>query len=165
MKDDLRRRRGDFLISTGYFLVIALLVWFSIKFLLPFFAPFILGFLVAFILKPVSRFFCCRLHWNSKACGAIVIFLAYALLLIGLWFIGGKLIILLQELALTAKDIFEQYLSPVFSDFSGFLSRLIYNISPELAVSADSLLNGVSLSLENCKTHILPFHRLRSFRT
>ncbi len=149
MKDDLRRRRSDFLISTGYFLVISLLAWFSIKFLLPFFAPFIIGFLVAFVLKPVSRFFCCHLHWNSKACGAIVIFLAYALLLIGLWFIGGKLIILLQELALTAKDIFEQYLSPVFSDFSGFLSGLISNISPELAVSADSLLNGVSLSLEN----------------
>lgn len=149
MKDELRKRRGDFLISTGYFLVIALLVWFSIKFLLPFFAPFIIGFLVAFILKPVSRFFCCRLHWNSKVCGAVVIFLAYALLLIGLWFIGGKLIILLEELAITAKDIFEQYLSPIFSDFSGFLSGLISNISPELAVSADSLLSRISLSLEN----------------
>lgn len=148
MKEEIRKHRLDMLISAGYFLLIATAVWFAIKFLLPFFAPFLIGFLIAFALKPVSRFFCSHMNWNSRFCGAVVIFLAYALILLILWFISGKLLLLAQHLATTATDTFEQYLSPIFSDFSGFISKTIANLSPELAGSANQVLSGLSSGIE-----------------
>ena len=149
MKEETRKRRQDVLISAGYYLLIAAIVWFAIKFLLPFFAPFLIGFLIAFALKPVSRFFCCRLHWNSKFCGIVVIFLAYGLLLLLFWLIGGRLLLLAEHLAPTAGDTFNQYLSPLFSDFSGFLSNVISNLSPSLAGSTNQVLSGLSANIEN----------------
>ncbi len=144
MREDTLKKRQEILISVAYFALIGLAVFFALRYALPFLMPFIIGFAIAFALKPVSRFFCRRLHLGGNVCGAAVVILAYLLLIGVLWFIGLHVVDVVASFASSAQQLYDTYIAPLFAELNELCNRLTESIAPSAAGQTNQILAGLS---------------------
>lgn len=148
MNERLQRRR-DRLINGAWLLFLCAGVYGVCKYLLPLFLPFIIGFFIAYLCKPLSVFLHRHLHWPLKCCGTVVIFAVYIALLLLLFLLGGKVIFLIQSLALHAQEYYAAYLAPIVERLSQSAARHVEAAVPAWAPQLDDFIRAAVDGLQN----------------
>ncbi len=116
-------------ILVAIFILVAV-VW-GLPKVLVFFMPFVVGWLIAWIASPLVDFFDKKLKIKRKAAGAVVIVTIIALVVLGIYALGAKLI---REIMNFIEDFpsmwlsFQETLSGLSSKFEGIYNRLPANL-------------------------------------
>ncbi len=147
--------RKKFIINVFYFILVAALLYFSIKYVLGWILPFIIGFLVALLLKPAIRFLSKKCRLPHKLAAVILALLFYAVVGVLLTLLGIKIIYTLIDGFEALPDIYVQYIAPyiqtTFSKIQDLIAKLdpnmvqiIENMTASFSDSAGSVITGLS---------------------
>lgn len=147
MSDRLKKRKAD-LINISWLTVMLGVLYLSCKYLLPLFFPFLIGFAIALICKPTSIFLRKKFRLGEKICGAITLFLVYLLLFLLLWFLGGKLLYLMQNFAVHAQEYYVSYIAPVLNKLEEGTIKGTQMASVSWALQINDIFSGFSSGLQ-----------------
>ena len=102
-----------FLTNFAYFLVIAALVYVTVKFAIPLLSPFVLAFVIAFLLQRPVRFFNRKFNINRRLCGFLLAIFFYIAAGGFISFIGVEAVTGLQSLMKALPDIYSGAIEPL----------------------------------------------------
>lgn len=147
MSDRLKKRKAD-LINISWLLVMLGGLYVACKYLVPLFFPFLFGFAIALICKPISIFLRKKFRLREKICGAITLFLVYLFLFLLMWFLGGKLLYLMQNFAVHAQEYYSGYIAPVLNKMEEGATKGAQMASVSWAPQISDVFSGFSSGLQ-----------------
>lgn len=130
---DKTESRREFIINMVYFLMIAVIVYFVLKYLFGLFFPFFLGFIISLILMPIVRKV--NKWFNSKGnklIAAIILILFYVAIGGLLTIVVLKIISLLEGVFTDLPNIFNHNIKPLLDSSTIYFGELFNNLDPEI---------------------------------
>lgn len=143
MMEKRMERQCRCLVNIAYYLVVMGIVLVLVRYALPFLWPFLVGFAIAFLLQPLCRWLSRKTGLGKKFCGALVIAVAYGVLLGLLWFLGARLLSAAQSIFSQLVDTFDLYVRPILERINRWTVESIALVSPTLAPEAGNWMDGV----------------------
>lgn len=143
----VQKEKLQFLICTAYFCTIVAAIVLAIKFVVPLFMPFLIGFFIAFILKPLTCAISKKTSLSRKICGALVVILAYCLLIISVWFVCAKIIGVIKTFASNNQGVFENYIMPTIKNLNSNINTNIKNVFPNFNFIPDEIFEKIASSI------------------
>ena len=143
-REDKRRR---FLINCAYYAVIAVMVWFLVKYVVGWLLPFIIAFCIAALVQPVVFFLHKRLHLNRRLGGVLTVLVFAAVFAALVTFVVSRVVSELMAVSKMAPALFRQLstaIENIAAGVSGYLNTLPADMSQKLAQSLQSLADEVT---------------------
>lgn len=172
----LKKRRA-FIINFVYFLILAALLLFLIKYALPLLAPFIIALLLAYLVRKPAIFLSDKLHLSYKLMAAVCLLLFYGSIGFLIVLSGIKAFAALRDLTVRLPMLYTAYIQPMLTDafdaieqsvfpldaslisaledFEGQLIQSVGNIVSKLSLSAMEAISGIASSLPGIFVRIL----------
>ena len=122
-----KKRCVKVLMNLGIALIILLLIMFLLPKVFIFFMPFLIGYFIALIAGPIVRFCEEKLKIRRKMGSAVVIVAVIALVILGVYFIGNKLVQQIIGLTVSLPDMWkstESDLAQIGEKLDVFINRL-----------------------------------------
>lgn len=131
------------LINCAYLALIAVIAFFTVKYLIVWIMPFIIGFILAAAVQPFVRYLSGKRNINVKACSVAAVLILIFLLLIIISFLLFKF--------LNWAGSCTQNIPSVINGLNAYLKQISVNISPMMTkiekctgVKCDTSLSGIS---------------------
>ena len=123
-------KKKRFLICAAYYISIAAIVFFCIKYVLGIIAPFAAGFVIAAGLNPVVRFFCCKYKMRRRPAAIFTLLCVYATLgtLVGIGVL--RLTVWLGNFSEDLPGIYRESVEPAIGRAYEWISTLISRFAP-----------------------------------
>lgn len=134
-----------FLIRTAFILVIAILVYFGVKYVIPLLMPFIFGFVVAFLLKPLIDNITDKTHLNRNLISVIVLITIISIIAALAVTFGLNLFSFLEDIFSKLPDFYSNQLQPLLNEtIEKFFTRF-----PDLNLDWDKVSSSIDSSLSS----------------
>ncbi len=136
-------KKKQFLVSAAYYVSIAAIVFFAVKYALSAVAPFVAGFLIAAVLNPAVRFFCCRYKMRRRAAAVFTLLCVYATLgtLMSLGVL--RLIIWLGDFSQGLPELYKASVEPAIGRAYEWISTLVSRFAPSASGEVVGGINGI----------------------
>ena len=123
IKDNMKFRRS-FIINCAYFVIIAALIFFIVKYAVPLLMPFILAFLVAVFLQVPVKALHRKTKLKKKLCALICSLLFFVVLAAFIAWGGIELVTGAHKLVINMPQFFTETVAPIIVDVFGKLETL-----------------------------------------
>ena len=133
-----QKNRLDFLITTVYFALVALLVVFALRYLVQWLLPLVLGLAIAFVLHPVVNAVYRHSSATRRFCAVAVLLAAYAALGALLWLGLIRLVGALEELLISLPDFYATSVVPAAEQLNVQVSTLLEQFFPQFGAQYTS---------------------------
>lgn len=140
-------RRREFIINVIYFLIIAAIIYITIKYALGWFLPFVIGFGIAFMLKPLINVITKKLKINRKIVAGITVLLFYATVGALFTLIIVKVFIALKEVFIQLPDVYKNSIEPIIFNISNNIDIWIIKLDPTLVETIREMISSIAKSL------------------
>jgi len=140
-------RKRDFIINVIYFLIIAAIIYITIKYALGWFLPFVLGFGIAFMLKPLINVITKKLKINRKIVAGITVLLFYATVGALFTLIIVKVFIALKEVFIQLPEVYKNSIEPAIFNISNNIDIWIIKLDPTLTETIREMISSIAKSL------------------
>lgn len=137
-------QKKRFILEVAFLAAAGGTVWFVCSFVLPWMLPFVIGFIIAFLLKPVTVWLTNLTNIRRQGISFGVMLLFYLLLGALLWTAGVFLVREISQLAQGLPDFYSQQFFPALTRFNHWLTGSLSRLSPQTALSASGVLEGVA---------------------
>ncbi|MDU5107995.1 sporulation integral membrane protein YtvI [Clostridium sp.] len=140
-------RKRDFIINVIYFLIIAAIIYITIKYALGWFLPFVLGFGIAFMLKPLINVITKKLKINRKIVAGLTVLLFYATVGALFTLIIVKVFIALKEVFIQLPEVYKNSIEPAIFNISNNIDIWIIKLDPTLTETIREMISSIAKSL------------------
>ena len=140
-------RKRDFIINVIYFLIIAAIIYITIKYALGWFLPFVLGFGIAFMLKPLINVITKKLKINRKIVAGITVLLFYATVGALFTLIIVNVFIALKEVFIQLPEVYKNSIEPAIFNISNNIDIWIIKLDPTLTETIREMISSIAKSL------------------
>lgn len=140
-------KKKQFLISAAYYISIAAIVFFGIKYTLDVVAPFAAGFAIAAVLNPAVRFFSCKYKMRRRPAAIFTLLCVYATLgtLIGIGVL--RLTIWLGDFSEGLPELYRTSVEPAIGHAYEWISTLVSRFAPMVSGEVVGGIGGIFESL------------------
>lgn len=146
--NDLRlEKQRNFLIKTGYFSVVALMILFVLKFIAPTLMPFIIAFLISCILNYPIRFILKKIPLKRSFVSILMVILFFIFSTIIIVSIGVETAIFIKNSFSNLPVLFTEMFIPFIEDIFTKVDRLINSLDSEVILFLEQGLLEVFKSL------------------
>jgi len=152
MSDPQTEKRRKFIINVVYFVLIAAIVIFTVRYGLKAILPFVFGLVVSMILQPIIRFFTKKCHLKKKFATVLSLVLFYCTIGVLLAFICVELAATATELIANIPDYYANTVAPALENFAFNLEHTLKNWFPDLTTTIDDTIAEFSGSLGSTLT-------------
>lgn len=123
-------KKKRFLVSAAYYISIAAIVFFGVKYVFGIIAPFVAGFLIAAVLTPAVRFFSRKYKMRRRAAAIFTLLCVYATLgtLLGIGVL--RLIIWLGDFSKSLPELYKTSVEPAIASAYEWISALVSRFTP-----------------------------------
>lgn len=138
-----------FIIRFAYWLIIACIVYFFIKYLLPVLMPFVLGWIFAAALKPLTDKTAKLLKLRYKWASVIALLVFYLALTALIALSGVKMFGMLSDFILAIPEYYASIIVPAFWRLVDLLTRFVESFNPAVLGTVEDISTGIISSLTN----------------
>ena len=147
-------KRRDFIINTGYFLLIIAIVYVVIKYLLGLVAPFLIGFLVALVLQRFIGFLADKLRFPRKLAAVLSILLFYLIIGLLLILLGMSAYAGVKDLVEKMPRLYSTDIEPALARFFEYIEGIMIRFDLDLAQILEDIHVQVSQSIGNLVSEV-----------
>lgn len=147
-------KKREFIINTIYFLIIAAIIYITIKYGLGWFLPFVVGFGIAFILKPLINFISKKLRINRKVVAGITVLIFYTTVGALFTLIMVKIFVALKEVFMKLPNIYISTIEPSIFQISSNFEEILVKLDPALMQAIRDMISSLTKSLGTIITNI-----------
>ncbi|MCF0148299.1 MAG: sporulation integral membrane protein YtvI [Clostridium sp.] len=140
-------KKREFIINVIYFLIIAAIIYITIKYALGWFLPFVLGFGIAFMLKPLINVVTKKLKINRKLVAGLTVLIFYATVGALFTLIIVKIFIALKEVFIQLPNVYRNSIEPVIFNISNNVDIWIIKLDPSLYQTIREMISSIAESL------------------
>lgn len=140
-------RKREFIINVIYFLIIAAIIYITIKYALGWFLPFVLGFAIAFMMKPLINVITKKLKINRKLVAGLTVLLFYATVGALFTLLIVKVFIALKEVFINLPDVYRNNIEPIIFNISNNVDDWVIKLDPTLVETIREMISSIAESL------------------
>lgn len=130
-REERLKRQREFLVKFAYWAVWGCAVIFLIKLVGPVLLPFIAAFFVAWLLASPVEFVTERMHLKRNPAAIVLVLLFYGLLGGLLYFLGSRILGLIQGMAGELTEFLSDVVFPLVKSFCGWIEKITGGNAPE----------------------------------
>ncbi len=140
-------KKREFIINVIYFLIIAAIIYITIKYALGWFLPFVLGFGIAFMLKPLINLITKKLKINRKIVAGLTVLLFYGTVGALFTLIIVKVFIALKEVFMKLPEVYRNSIEPIIFNISNNVDDWVIKLDPTLVETIREMISSIAESL------------------
>lgn len=143
-------KKKQFLISAAYYLGIAAIVFFSLKYILGIIMPFVLGFSIAAVLSPAVRFLSHKYKMKYRPAAIFTLLLVYATLGTLIAIAALRFVIWAGDFLSDLPTLYRTSVEPAIARAYEWISALASRFAP----SSDEVVGGIGGIFESLSTSL-----------
>lgn len=140
-------KKKEFIIKTMYFLIIAAILYITIKYALVWFLPFVIGFGIAFILNPIIKIIANKLKLKRGLVAFFVVLIFHTTIGVLLTLLTMKIFVSLKQVFLELPTTYTTIIEPMILQISVNIEEIIARLDPALIEAIRSLIVSFTESL------------------
>ena len=148
------QRRGAFIVNLVFFILVAALFYFSVKYVLGWLMPFIIGFVISLALRPVISWVVDRLKLGRKLAAVVIVLIGYAVFGTVFTLLTIELVSLLGRLFSNLPDFFTNSIMPALSNLGNSFDNLLDRMPEEWVEMIKLAQTSITSALMNGVTEI-----------
>ena len=133
------QKRQNFIINFIYFLILAALIFFLMKYGLPLVAPFLAAFLIAFFVRKPAYFLSKHLHISYKLIVTLLLFLLYGSAGLLIVRTAVKLISFIGSVMSGLPALYTSYIQPVFTELFDTIEYSVFPLDASLLAALEEM--------------------------
>lgn len=140
-------KKKEFIIKTMYFLIIAAIVYISIKYALGWFFPFVIGFAIAFILNPIIKLISGKLKIGRGIVAFFTVLIFYTTVGVLLTLLVMKLFVSLKQVFMQLPSTYVTIIEPMIFEISSNIENILVKLDPALIETIRGVMASFTESL------------------
>lgn len=148
-------RRRCFLINLSYFVVIAAIIFLSLRYAMSALTPFIIAAVTAALLRPVLNLLNRKLHLPRKPVGIILTVIFYLLIAFLGLILFSRLLDVATAFLRALPSLWNDTMMPALSDLASMLTDKLAQMNVKLNFSADEMLGHLGSDITSLSTTLL----------
>ncbi len=140
-------KRKKFIVNFLYVALIALIIYFIVKYGLGLITPFIFAFIIAYLLNKPSRFVSSKLKLPYKLVSIFFILLFYSTIGVLISLLGIRLFTFCTDFFSRLPDVYSEYVAPVLTVLFDRIEQAVYRMDPALVTTLNDLFSQFVKSL------------------
>lgn len=140
-------KKKEFIIKTMYFLILAAILYISIKYALTWFLPFVIGFIIAFGLNPVIKMISNKLKLKRGIVAFFVVLIFHTTIGVLFTLLIMKIFISLKQVFIQLPSTYTNVIEPMILQISTNIEEVIAKLDPALIETIRSLMLSFTESL------------------
>jgi sporulation integral membrane protein YtvI len=152
--DDKTNTRIKFLVNMSYYLVIATIVYFVLKYVTEWIMPFLLAFILVSIVHPVINKLTRIFKLKHSLVAVVVMFILYGLTGYGVFWIIARIIRTMRDLFSSLPSYYENTIVPLFNKIISFLTNTSLDLPFDIDFQFSDILGNALSTLQSVMTSI-----------
>ncbi len=148
------QKRSAFIVNLAFFILVAALFYFCVKYVIGWMMPFIIGFIIAFALRPIIYWVVDRLKIGRKLAAVVVVLLGYAVFGTVFTLLTIELVSVLGHLFSDLPDFFTNTIMPALSNLGNTFDNLLDRMPREWVEMLDLAQTSITSALMNGVTEV-----------
>lgn len=141
-----RETKTEFLINTVFFLVVGVIIFFSVKFLFVYLLPFIIGTLVTVLVQRPAAYVSDKLKIRKGYCALVFVIVIYLTIVAAAFLLFFKMGIYVSEVAISDSGLVKQ-IGDTFDEIVSKLEAFSDKIPPMLSEQISGVIDSIVTSL------------------